>query len=172
MSDGFDWPGRWFSVRPIYLYIFFYCLAMMLVAVFYFQRYLGLEPCPLCSVQRLYVIIIGALALAAFIHDPGVLGRRIYAGLALAAGLAGIGTAGRHLYLQSLPPDKLPECGPGLDFMLDVFPLVEVIKMVFAGSGECGEVQWSLLGLSIPGWTLVGFLGLIGAWGYLLLLKE
>ena len=75
-------------------------------------------------------------------------------------GLLGIAVAGRHVWLQNLPEDQVPECGPGLDYMLEAFPLSETLSMVFTGSGECAEVQWTFLGLSIPGWTLLVFIGL------------
>ena len=79
--------------------------------------------------------------------------------LALAA-LAGAAVAARHVYLQNLPPDQVPECGPGLDYMLDVFPLGETLSMVFTGSGECAEVTWRFLGLSMPTWVLIWFIGM------------
>ena len=79
------------------------------------------------------------------------------------AGLAGVGTAVRHLWLQNLPPDHVPDCGPGLEYMLEVFPLTETLRMVFTGAGECAEVSWSLLGVSVPGWALVWFVILTGA---------
>lgn len=163
---------RYTTPRLVFLYIVLFCIAMMLVAMFYFQRFLGLEPCPLCVLQRVFVIGVAVVALAGFVHNPGRLGRRVYAALALLPALAGIGTAARHTWLQSLPPEQLPECGPGLEFMLDVFPLVEAIQMILTGSGECGEIQWSLLGLSIPGWTLVGFLILLVLLVYLLLSRR
>ena len=76
------------------------------------------------------------------------------------AGLIGAGIASRHLWLQHLPPDQIPECGPGLDYMLEVFPLSETIRMAFTGSGECADIVWSFLGISMPGWTLLWYLGL------------
>jgi disulfide bond formation protein DsbB len=88
----------------------------------------------------------------------------LYAVLLVMAASGGAIVAGRHLWLQNLPPDKVPACGPGLDFMLDAFPLAEALKMVFSGSGECAEVSWSLLGLSMPAWVLIAVtaLGLFG----------
>jgi protein dithiol:quinone oxidoreductase len=139
---------------------FLACGLLMAYALFA-EIALGLEPCPLCVFQRLAVIVLGLLFLAAAIHHPARrLGARLYAaGLGLAAG-AGVAVAGQHLRLQNLPEDEVPACGPGLDFMLDVFPLHEAIRMVFTGSGECAEVDWSLLGLSMPAWVLIACLGL------------
>lgn len=135
------------------------CAGMMTFAL-YSQHVLGLEPCPLCIFQRVAVVGLGLLFLMAAIHSPGRLGCWIYAALLLLVSLAGSAVSARHVWLQSLPPDQVPSCGPGLDFMLDTFPFTEVLNMVLSGSGECAEVAWSLLGLSMPAWTLIGLLGL------------
>jgi len=81
----------------------------------------------------------------------------------------GLAIAGRQVWLQSLPPDLVPECGPGLEYMFQAFPLTEALSMVLRGSGECAEVQWVFLGLTIPGWNLVVFSGfiLLGLWALL-----
>ena len=147
--------------RGGFLSLALYCGLMMLVALLYFQAYLNLDPCPLCVVQRVFVIATALVAIIAFIHNPSRSGRKLYAGVAMLPTLAGIGTAWRHLWLQSLPADQLPECGPGLDYMMEIFSFTEVLQKVFFGSGECGEVLWNFLGLSIPAWTLVGFLILL-----------
>jgi disulfide bond formation protein DsbB len=135
------------------------CGGMMAFAL-YSQHVLGLEPCPLCIFQRVAVVGLGLVFLMAAIHSPGRLGRWIYAVLLLLVSLAGSAVSARHVWLQNLPPDQVPSCGPGLDFMLDTFPFTEVLNMVLSGSGECAEVSWSLLGLSMPAWTLIGLLGM------------
>jgi disulfide bond formation protein DsbB len=135
------------------------CAGMMAFAL-YSQHVLGLEPCPLCIFQRVAVVGLGLVFLMAAIHSPGRLGRWIYAVLLLLVSLAGSAVSARHVWLQNLPPDQVPSCGPGLDFMLDTFPFTEVLNMVLSGSGECAEVSWSLLGLSMPAWTLIGLLGM------------
>ena len=71
------------------------------------------------------------------------------------------GQTGRQTWLQHLPPDQVPECGPGLDYMLEVFPFQEAISMILKGSGECAEVQWTFLSLSIAEWSLVCFSAII-----------
>ena len=71
--------------------------------------------------------------------------------------VTGAGIATRHVWLQHLPKDKVPECGPGLSYMLNKFPLFDVFEKIFRGSGECAEVGWTLLNLSIAGWSLVWF---------------
>ncbi len=130
---------------------------------YYLQFFRDLEPCPLCILQRVAFLTLGVLFLAAAIHNPGRAGSRVYGVLIMLAGLAGIVTAVRHLWLQNLPPDHVPDCGPGLEYMLEVFPLTETLRMVFTGAGECAEVVWSLLGISVPGWALVWFVILTGA---------
>ena len=101
------------------------------------------------------------IALIAAIHGPGLLMNRIYSGLMILAALCGAGVAIRQVWLQHLPPDQVPECGPGLEYMLDSFPFAEALKMVLTGSGECAEVLWTFLGISIPEWSLVCFIFLI-----------
>ncbi len=135
------------------------CVVMMAYAL-YSQHFLRLEPCPLCIFQRVAVISLGVLFLIAAIHSAGRVGRWIYAALLLSVSLAGSAVSARHVWLQNLPPDQVPSCGPGLDFMLDTFPFTEVLNMVLSGSGECAEISWSFLGLSMPAWTLIGLLGL------------
>ena len=134
---------------------------MMGTALAYFQYYLQLEPCPLCIMQRVVVMSIAAVLLVAAIHNPRGWGIRVYGALVTLIAAGGAAIAGRHIWLQNLPPDQVPECGPGLDYILEVFPLSEAVQMVLHGSGECAEVLWRFLGLSIPGWTLVAFSGFI-----------
>ena len=136
---------------------FLICLTMIVTALI-FQYVMDLEPCPLCIVQRVIVMGIGAVLLVAALHNPGQLGRRIYGGLTLLVALIGAGVSSRHVWLQNLPPDKVPACGPGLEFWMEVHPPLKVMELLFKGSGECAEVVWSFLGLSIPGWTLVSFI--------------
>jgi len=141
------------------------CVLLMAVALF-FQHVLGIEPCILCVTQRVMVITIGLLALLAALHNPGRTGIRIYAGLMTLSAITGGAMAIRQLWLQSLPADQVPACGPSLDYLLEVFPLTEVIEMVLLGDGNCAEVLWTLFGISIPGWTLVAFAGLAGCSTY------
>ncbi len=110
--------------------------------------------------------MVGLVCLVAAIHAPGRTGRRVYGVLTAVFALVGAGIAGRHLWLQNLPPDAVPDCGPGLDYLLDVFPMWEAVRMAFEGSGECANVDWALLGLSMPGWVLLCFAGLalFGVW--------
>ena len=144
--------------RPLCLGAFLVCVVLMATALT-MQHVMNLEPCPLCVFQRGFVIVLGIIALAAALQDPGVTGRRVYGVLIVVFGVLGLIVAGRHVWLQNLPADQVPECGPGLEYMLDAFPLTEALSLVFRGSGECADVQWVFLGLTIPGWTLVIFTG-------------
>jgi disulfide bond formation protein DsbB len=141
------------------------CAGLMAFAL-YAQYGLGLEPCPLCILQRVAVTALGVVFAVAALHGPTGPVRFIYGLLALLAAAAGAGVAGRQVWLQNLPKDQVPACGPGLDFMLDTFGLGEVLQMVLSGSGECAEVAWRFLGLSMPGWVLVCCvaLGLFALW--------
>jgi protein dithiol:quinone oxidoreductase len=146
--------------RIAYLLAFIICTALIAWAL-WLQYHEGLDPCPLCIFQRVAVIAAGIVFLIAFIHNPGRRGAWMYAVLiTLAAGI-GAAFAGRQIWLQSLPKDQVPACGMGLNYMLESFPLFDVIKKVFAGSGECAEKAWELLGLSIAGWTFVFFIAMI-----------
>ena len=157
--------GGWLDRRMVNGYCALACGGLIGYA-FYAQHVLGLEPCPLCVFQRVAVLAAGFVFLAAYAHNPGPVGARAYGGLAVVAAGAGIAFAGRQLWLQSLPADQVPECGPGLNFIMDVFPFWEAVKMVFQGSGDCAKVDWTFLGLSMAGWVLIalGVLGLTAAW--------
>jgi disulfide bond formation protein DsbB len=133
-----------------------------LLAFGYFLQYVqGLEPCPLCMVQRGFFYAVMALFVLGAIHGPRRWGTRVYAGLAVIFAAGGAATAARQVWLQHLPADKVPACGPDLFFMLENLPLARTIQKVFAGSGECAAVDWSFLGLSIAGWSLVWFVALL-----------
>ena len=123
----------------------------------YAQHVQGLEACPLCIFQRVGMLALGLVFLAAAVHGAGRLGSRIYLALGLGAAVAGGAVSARHIYLQNLPPDRVPACGPGLDYMLEAFPLLEALRLVFEGSGDCAVVNWSFLGLSMPAWVLIWF---------------
>jgi len=144
------------------------CAGMMGFAL-YAQHILLLDPCPLCVLQRVAAIGLGVIFLIAALHDPQGWGRRIYAALVLLLAGGGAAVAGWHWHLQNLPPAEVPACGPGLSYMLENFPVGEAMRMVFEGSGECAEVVWSFLGLSMPAWVFICMtgLGLAGIWNNL-----
>lgn len=145
--------------RMVNLLGFLLCAGLMAYAL-YAEYKLFLMPCPLCVFQRMAVIALGILFLAATVHNPKAWGRQIYAALLTLAAAAGISVAGRHVWLQNMPADQVPTCGPGFDYIIDSFPFSEALKMIFTGSGECADVDWLFLGLSMPGWLLIVFIGL------------
>jgi disulfide bond formation protein DsbB len=130
------------------------CLALLGYA-WYAQTVLQLEPCPLCIFQRVGVAAIAALFLLAALHHPRRWGAPVYGGLILLAALATMAVAARHLWIQHLPEGAVPACGATLSYMLEVFPIADVVRKVLTGSGECARVTWSFLGLSMPGWVLI-----------------
>lgn len=150
------------SFRTRFLLGFVACVGLIAYAL-YTQFVGGLLPCPLCIFQRVAFAALGVVFLVGGLHAPtGRAGRRTYGVLAMVASVAGIAVAGNHVRLQHLPADQVPACGPGLDYMLDVMPISGVIRKVMTGSGECANVDWSFLGMSMPAWSLVWFVLLAG----------
>ncbi len=145
------------SSRLLFLLAFLGCAGIIAVAL-YLEHVVGLVPCPLCYVQRVAVILFGLACLLAILHNPAGLGQRIYAALStLAAGL-GVAAAGRQIWLQGLPEDKLPACLPSLDYMLEAFPIQDIISKMLHGTADCAEVTWTLLGLNLAEFSLIGFI--------------
>ena len=138
---------------------FLLCAALIGYAI-YSQLHLGLEPCPLCIFQRIGIALLGVVFLAAALHDPRGWGRYLYALAIAITALATALVAARHVYVQSLPPGTLPSCGAPLNVLLKFTPLWEVVRKVLTGSGECSEVNWRFLGLTMPAWVLLGALAL------------
>jgi len=148
-----------FRPRIWFLLVALFCGASMAYAL-YVQYVQFLDPCPLCVLQRIAFIWIGAIALIAAIHNPGRSGRWVYTALLILGAGAGAAIASRHVWLQSLPPDLVPDCGMGLNYMLETLPFTEVLSQVFYGSGECAQIDWTFAGLSMPWWTLICYIGL------------
>lgn len=148
-------PLHW-SFRAQCLSGFAICVALLGFAI-YSQLQWGLEPCPLCIFQRIVFATLGLVFLVAGVHAPRkAAGRGVYGGLGFLAAAVGIGIAGRHLWLQ-LDPPAIPGCGPPLEFMRETMSTSNVIRRVLTGSGDCGNVDWTFLGLSMPAWSLVWF---------------
>jgi disulfide bond formation protein DsbB len=148
------------SSRLVFLGVFLACAALIGFAL-YLQERVGLDPCPMCILQRYAVIAIGLVALAAAVHGPRGLALKLYAIGVIVFALAGGGTAIRHSWLQHNPP-KTSSCGAELDFLLENFPLAQALPKIFAGTGDCAAVHWRFLGLSIPEWTLIWFVAFAG----------
>jgi len=152
--------GLFLSIRP--LFALGAIASAGLLGFGYFLQYVqGQEPCPLCLVQRgFYYGLLIVFAIGA-VHGPRRWGVTAYGVLALLFAGGGLATAGRQVWLQHLPPDKVPACGPDLAFMMENFPLARTIEKLFAGSGQCAEVNWTFLRLSIAEWSLVCFAGFL-----------
>lgn len=149
------------SPRLTFLIIFLGCTGLILTGL-YMQYVMDLYPCPLCITQRVFIVAVGLTALLAFLVNPERGGRRVFGGVGILFALAGGSFSIRQLWLQSLPEDQVPACGPGVAYLLDNFPLMDALSVLLRGDGNCAEVVWTFLGISIPGWTLVAFVGLAG----------
>lgn len=142
---------------------FLACAALMAYAL-YAQHVLGLAPCPLCIFQRVAVMSVGVIFLIAALHNPGTTGARVYGALIFVAAACGIGIAARHVWIQAQPPGTVAACGADLDFLMDIMPITDVVTKVLTGSGECGKVDWTFLGLSMPWWVLISLV-VLALWG-------
>lgn len=154
-------PLRW-SFRTRMLIAAATCWLLVGFAVFS-QLQWGLEPCPLCIFQRIAFSVLGVVLLAAGLHAPrAAWGRRAWTAAALAAAVAGAAIAGRHVWIQLFPP-PIPACGPPLDFLRETLSTGHLVRRVLTGTGDCGAVDWTLLGLSMPAWALIWFV-VLGLW--------
>ena len=149
------------SSRMLFGLVFLACAGFMGVGL-YLQHVERLEPCPLCIMQRYAFVLTGVIGLVAALHGPRRVGQAVYGGLIVLAAGTGAGIAGRQVWLQHNPPVAL-DCGPDLGYMLDSFPLTQVLPKIFKGEGDCAAVTWRLLGLSIAEWALVWFAAFIAA---------
>jgi len=156
-------PLRW-SFRAQCLLGFLACAGLLAFAI-WMQLEMGLEPCPLCIFQRIAFAALGLVLLLGALHGPSTRGGRgFYGVLAFIAAAVGAGIAGRHVYVQLLPKDLgSSSCGPPLSFLSETMGPFEVFRTVLTGTGDCGNIDWTFLGLSMPMWSLVWF-ALLGAW--------
>lgn len=162
----------WQSISNRWLYLCGALFSGGLVGFALFLQYVKhQDPCPLCMVQRvIFIAILIVFALAA-LHAPKRIGMRVYAMLIALLSLSGVGVAARHIWIQNLPKDQVPACGPGLDYMLETMPMADVLKQLMHGSGECAEKSWTFLALGIPEWSLLCYLAL-GAWAALIAARK
>ncbi|MFA5825082.1 MAG: disulfide bond formation protein B [Gallionellaceae bacterium] len=162
----------WRTTSPRWLYLAgAVVVGVMFASALYLQYVLRQEPCPLCMIQRVIFIAIGITFFIAALHNPKRIAARVYSGLIALLALGGVAVAGRHIWIQHLPKDQVPGCGPGLDFMLKNFPMSEVWQELMHGSGECAEKGWTFLTLGIPEWSLVSYV-LLGAWALMVVLRR
>jgi len=132
-------------------------LSSLAFAILFLQLYVGLPPCNLCIMDRLVVMGLCVVFALALIQNPFTLGRKIYAALAAILSITGIGISARHIWLQHSADGQIPECGAGLAYMFKNMPLRKFFDTIFAGTGDCSDIQGQFLGLSIPEWTLILF---------------
>lgn len=142
-------------VRPLGLTLFGVCAGLLAFGL-YLQHIKGIEPCPMCIMQRYAMTACGVLGLLAGLHNPRGRGVLVYGALLTLAALAGAGVAARQSWIQWYPP-AVSECGPGLEYMLESFPLSSALPMIFRGAGDCSTVDWTLFGLSIANWSFLVF---------------
>jgi len=158
------------TYRNLQVFLVIMTVVGMSFALFFLQRHLGLSPCPLCIFQRIGLIIMGCFALMSALFNPKSKVIRLLLWLGSVAGIGwSTAVAARHVWLQHLPADQVPSCGPGLDYWLDTLPILQVFKEVFAGSGECASVDWTFIGLSIPEQSLILFSVLLVVHGVILM---
>ena len=127
---------------------------------YYLQYFEGQDPCPLCLVQRGFFYAVLVIFTVAALHSPARTGNSVYCAAAMLLALGGFGVAARQVWLQHLPADQVPACGPDLFFMMENFPLRRMLEKLFLGSGQCAEVNWKFLGFSIAEWSLAWFAAL------------
>jgi protein dithiol:quinone oxidoreductase len=132
-------------------------VAGLLCVSLYIQFVVRQQPCPLCVIQRAIFIAIGLLFAWSALHNAKKFWTKIYSIFILLFASGGTAVASYQVWLQHLPKDQVPACGPGLDFMLKHFPVSEVLQELLHGSGECAEKGWTFLALSIPEMALIGF---------------
>lgn len=146
------------GIRQTNFLIFIACTLMILAAA-YMEHVMKMIPCSLCITQRAFVVLTGVIALISALHNPGLRGVRTYAVIGIISALLGACFAGRQLWLQSLPEDQVPACGPGLSYMFEVFPFIDALKLLLQGDGNCAHVD-KIFGLSLAAWTFMAFIGL------------
>ncbi|MDO4223865.1 MAG: disulfide bond formation protein B [Acinetobacter sp.] len=154
------------SYLSVQAFLLFSCVVGMGFA-YYLQYGQGYEPCPLCILQRVGVFGLMVFSLMSIIHRPKMfLFRRAYVFLGAVSILWSAGVAARHVWLQNLPADEVPSCGAGLDYLMETFPLMTVLREVLTGSGECAVIDWTFLGQSLPVWSFLffGVLAVVSLW--------
>ncbi|KZZ16821.1 hypothetical protein A3758_12380 [Oleiphilus sp. HI0118] len=126
----------------------------------YVEPFASMNPCPMCMMQRAIYLTTAGFAILTLVSLRHRLFATIFSILGLLSAATGVAVAARQVWLQHLPKDEVPACGPPLEYMIDVFPIMEVLQSMLMGTGDCAEVQWQWLGLSIPAWSIIAFTGL------------
>ncbi len=140
------------SSRTLFLLVAISC-ALLMGYAFFAQYVLDYQPCMLCMVQRVFVCLVGIIALLAALHGPGRIGARIYGSLVALSAFGGAYIAARHVYLQHLPPEQLDGCAPSFEYALENYGALKFLRTIFIRDQDCGVIDWTFLGLSMPTWT-------------------
>lgn len=148
------------SLRTVNLLIFLGCTSLIIIALA-MQHFMDLPPCYLCITQRAFFIAIAFVALVAFLHNPIGVTQKVYGIIGTVLAITGGFFSGKQLWLQGLPEDQVPACGPPAEYLFDAFPFSKALEMLLQGDGNCAKVQWTFLDISIPGWALMAFSGLL-----------
>jgi disulfide bond formation protein DsbB len=135
--------------------IFLLCLGLISFGL-YLQHEEGLIPCPMCILQRYAFTSCGILSLFATLFANSKISTKVFGGAVGIFSLMGASIAARHVWLEHYPPEVF-DCGADLEFMVNTFPVGEALPMIFRGTGDCSQVLWSFLGLSIAEWSLIWF---------------
>lgn len=146
------------NLKMLCLTGFITCMAL-LAGAYYFQFALEMEPCPLCIMQRIATLLVAIGCLVGFFTAERPRGLLIASVWTLLSSFFGIYLAHHHNWLQNLPADQVPSCGPSLEYMIDAFPIMDIMTVLLRGNGNCAEVSWSFVGLSMPGWLMIFFIG-------------
>lgn len=144
------------SPRTVYGLVLLSCVALLGTGLF-MEHVVGLYPCPLCMVQRIFYVAVGIVALVGLLHGSRGIINKLNAIILAIFAAGGAAVAARQVWLQSLPPGQAPACGADFDYIVGNFPILKAIETLWKGSGDCAEIQWQFLGLSIAGWSFVWF---------------
>lgn len=144
------------STRSLYL-LALITIGFLLLTSLYLQFFVGILPCPLCTLQRIAFGTLGILFLIGIIADSKRWACLLVNFLSALVSALGIVLAGRQLWLQHFPTTE-GECGVSIQYMLQVLPFNEVVEKIFAGSAECSQSTWEFMHLNMPAWALLWFI--------------
>jgi disulfide bond formation protein DsbB len=138
------------------LQLILFTITLVVLGMSYYLQYgKGFEPCPLCLMQRICIIFILAFSVINLYRKPAR-GQSFAAPLGIFA-LLGLFFAFRQIWLMSLPDNEVPACLPGLSVLIHYFPWQDTVRALVWGSGDCTEIRWTFLGLSLPVWSTLYF---------------
>lgn len=144
-----------------YLLGFATCFGLVALALVIQTQY-KLEPCPLCITQRICFMALGVTFFIGAFAKPATLYAKLATLAQVIAALTGAGWAIRHWWIQAHKADMVVDCGVGLDYMFQNFPLKKAFTLLFRGTGDCATIDWTFLGLSLPQLALISFVALGG----------